>query len=128
TVANVDGEQAISRITIVSTGTPMILEQIEAQLNRLVPVRKVVDLTRQGAVVERETALVKVNAVRAAEAQKLTAGANARLVESSPQASICEITCTADEISSFIGKMRANGLIEVVRSGVLGVSSGKEVV
>src|ERR1043166_6194487 len=59
TVANVDTENAFSRITIVSTGTPQILEQIEAQLNRIVPVRKVVDLTREGPTIEREVALVK---------------------------------------------------------------------
>src|SRR5579862_1561236 len=60
TVAEIDRANNLSRITIVTTGTPMIIEQIKAQLSRLVPVHKVHDLTAEGPHVEREMALVKV--------------------------------------------------------------------
>jgi acetolactate synthase-1/3 small subunit len=126
TVANVDAENAYSRITIVSSGTPQILEQIEAQLNRIVPVRKVVNLTRGGPTIEREMALVKVRGTgdRRVEALKVAEAAHALMRDTSPEAFIFEITGTADEINNFIELMRPLGLLEVVRSGVLGLSRG----
>ncbi|HVY13162.1 MAG TPA: acetolactate synthase small subunit [Alphaproteobacteria bacterium] len=129
TVANVDPEKALSRITIVSSGTPQILEQIEAQLNRIVPVRKVVDLTREGPVVEREMALVKVNGKgdKRMEALKVAEAARAVSRDASPDAFIFEITGAPEQIDDFINLMRPLGLVEVVRSGVLGLSRGGKV-
>jgi acetolactate synthase-1/3 small subunit len=126
TVANVDPEKELSRITIVSTGTVQILAQIEAQLNRIIPVRKVVDLTREGATVEREMALVKVtgSGEKRMEALKVAEAARAISRDASPEAFVFEITGTADEVNNFINLMRPLGLIEVVRSGVLGLSRG----
>ncbi len=125
-VANVDAEAGLSRITIVSTGTPMILEQIEAQLNRIVPVRKVVDITREGPTIERETALVKVkgDGPQRMEALKVAEAAGAVSRDASPEAFVFEITGTPGGIDGFVGLMRPLGLIEVVRSGVLGLSRG----
>ncbi|MBI3418961.1 MAG: acetolactate synthase small subunit [Proteobacteria bacterium] len=129
-VAIVDAERSLSRITVVSIGTPQILEQIEAQLNRIVPVRKVVDLTRQGATVEREMALVKVNGSGASrmEALKVAEAAHAKAKDASPEAFIFEITGTAGEIDNFINLMKPLGLIETVRSGVLGLARGNKTV
>jgi acetolactate synthase-1/3 small subunit len=129
-VANVDPEKTLSRITIVSSGTPQILEQIEAQLNRIVPVRKVVDLTRQGPTVEREMALVKVEGTgpKRMEALKVAEAAKAVARDASPEAFIFELTGTAEEVDNFVNLMRPLGLIEVARSGVLGLARGAKAV
>jgi acetolactate synthase-1/3 small subunit len=126
TVANVDPENELSRITIVSSGTPQILSQIEAQLNRIIPVRKVIDLTRDGATVEREMALVKVkgSGPQRMEALKVAEAAKAISRDASPEAFIFELTGTAEQVDNFIALMRPLGLIEVARSGVLGLSRG----
>jgi acetolactate synthase-1/3 small subunit len=130
TVASVDAEKAISRITIVSTGTPMILEQIEAQLNRLVPIRKVVDLTRQGEVLEREMALLKVNGDAGArgKALDLVKTHDYQTIDESSETSVFQVSGTADELNKLVDRLRPLGLAEVVRSGVLGVARGKAVI
>lgn len=126
TVASISKEKAVSRITIVSTGTPQVLEQIEAQLQRLVPVRRVVDLTREGPMLERETALLKVTSTgeKRIEALRIADVFNAQAIDATTQSFIFEINGTAEEINNFIDLMTPLGLIEVVRSGVLGIARG----
>jgi acetolactate synthase I/III small subunit len=130
TVASVDKEKALSRITIVSTGTPQILSQIEAQLNRLVPIRKVVDLTLEGAMLERETALLKVQSTgeKRIEALRIADVFHAKTIDATLQSFIFEFSGTNEEINNFVELMTPLGLIEVVRSGVLGIARGAKAI
>jgi acetolactate synthase-1/3 small subunit len=128
TVADITENHAVSRITIVTNGPPHVIDQITAQLERLVPVHKVTDLTELGPHVERELALVKVagTAEICAEAQKVAEAANARVVDSAPGCAIFELTETPDRINDFIGLMRDFGLVEVGRTGIVGMTRGAE--
>jgi acetolactate synthase-1/3 small subunit len=129
TVANVNEEKALSRITIVTSGTPMILEQIEAQLGRLIPVHKVVDLTRHGAILEKEIALVKVvcSGEKRIEALKVAEALKAQTVDATPDSFVFELTGTADETSNFINLMNPLGSTEIVRSGAIGIARGAKI-
>ncbi len=130
TVANVDKEKGISRITIVSSAVPQILEQIEAQLNRLVPVRKVVDLTSTGPMLERETALLKVNSTgeKRIEALRIADVFHAKTIDATLQSFIFEFSGTNEEINNFVELITPLGLIEVVRSGVVGIARGSKAI
>lgn len=130
TVASVDKVKAISRITIVSCATPQILEQIEAQLNRLVPVRKVVDLTSAGPMLERETALLKVNSMgeKRIEALRIADVFHAKTIDATLESFIFEFSGTNEEINNFVELITPLGLIEVVRSGVLGIARGSKAI
>jgi acetolactate synthase-1/3 small subunit len=130
TVASVDTENSVSRITIVSWGTPQILEQIEAQLGRLIPVHKVGDLTRLGAILEKEIALVKVVCAgeKRVEALKVAEAMKAETVDATTESFIFEFTGNADEVSNFIGLMMPLGKIEIVRSGVIALSRGTKTI
>jgi acetolactate synthase-1/3 small subunit len=130
TVANVNSEKGMSRITIVSCGTAQVLEQIEAQLNRLVPVRKVVNLTRQGPMLEREMALLKVTNAgeQRIEMLRIADVFHARPVDATTSSFIFEINGTAEEINNFAALMAPLGLVEVVRSGVLGIARGTDAI
>ena len=126
TVAVVDVEREISRITLVASGTPMIIEQIKAQLGRLVPVHKVIDLTDEGPHVERELALVRVEATgeERAEILRIADVFGARAVDSTNECFVFEITDTTDKLDAFIDLMQPLGLIEVARTGVVGIGNG----
>ena len=126
TVAVVDVEREISRITLVASGTPMIIEQIKAQLGRLVPVHKVIDLTDEGPHVERELALVRVEVTgeERAEILRIADVFGARAVGSSNEFFVFEITDTTDKLDAFIDLMQPLGLIEVARTGVVGIGNG----
>ena len=126
TVAVVDVEREISRITLVASGTPMIIEQIKAQLGRLVPVHKVIDLTDEGPHVERELALVRVEATgeERAEIRRIADVFGARAVDSTNEFFVFEITDTTDKLDAFINLMQPLGLIEVARTGVVGIGNG----
>ena len=126
TVAVVDVEREISRITLVASGTPMIIEQIKAQLGRLVPVHKVIDLTDEGPHVERELALVRVEATgeERAEILRIADVFGARAVDSTNEFFVFEITDTTDKLDAFINLMQPLGLIEVARTGVVGIGNG----
>jgi acetolactate synthase-1/3 small subunit len=128
TVADITENHAVSRITIVTNGPPAVIDQITAQLERLVPVHKVVDLTELGPHVERELALVKVagTAEICAEAQKVAEAANARVIDNDAGCAIFELTETPDRINDFIGLMRDFGLVEVGRTGIVGMTRGAE--
>lgn len=126
TVAEVTQDQSISRITIVTSGTPVVIEQIKAQLERLVPVHSVADLTVQGPHIEREMALVKVvgQGEKRVEALRLADIYRARVVDASTQSFVFEITGSSDKVNTFIELMRELGLAEVGRTGVVAIARG----
>ena len=128
TVAETDAQEKLSRITIVTTGTPMVIEQIKAQLDRLVPVHRVHDLTMEGPHLERELALVKVAGTgdHRIEALRLAEVYRARVVDSTISSFIFEVTGGTDKIDKFLELMREVGLVEVARTGVAAIVRGKE--
>ncbi len=128
TVTETEHEAHISRITIVTAGTDAVIEQIKAQLERLVPVHRVVDLTLSGEVLERELCLVKVvgKGDHRVEAMRLAAAFGARTLDATLTSFVFEITGSTEEIERFINLMRAVGLTEVSRTGVAAMSRGAE--
>ena len=128
TVAEVDDGAHTSRITVVATGTPMVIEQIKAQLGRLVPVHRVVDLTVETDSVERELALIKVSGKGDArvEALRMSEAFRARVVDATPDSFVFELTGRTEKIDAFIGLMRPLGLKEVSRTGVAAIARGAE--
>ena len=128
TVAEVDSSSHHSRITIVTQGTPHILEQIEAHLMRLVPVGEVVDITKSKRGIERELALVKVAGTgeKRVEALRIAQIFRASVIDTTNESFIFEITGASDKISQFVDLMTPLGLVEVSRTGVLSIKRGKE--
>ncbi len=128
TVTEVDIEDHVSRITIVTTGTPMVIEQIKAQLERLVPIHSVVDLTVAGRSLERELALVKVSGTgeKRVEALRLSDAFRARVVDATNDSFVFELTGAPDKINAFVRLMEGLGLVEVSRTGVAAISRGAE--
>ncbi len=126
TVAETDHEGRLSRITIVTTGTPQVIEQIKAQLSRIVPVHEVHDLTVEGPAVERELALVKVGGQgdKRVEAMRLAEVFRAKVVDTTLQSFVFELTGDPKKIDAFVDLMRPLGLIEVARTGVAAMSRG----
>jgi acetolactate synthase-1/3 small subunit len=128
TVADITEDHALSRITIVTKGPPPVIDQIIAQLERLVPVHKVTDLTESGAHVERELALVKVagRGENRGEALRLANLFRAKVVDTTTSSFIFELTGAPDKIDTFIALMRELGLVEVGRTGIVGMMRGAE--
>lgn len=126
TVAEIDHEGHLSRITVVTTGTPQVIEQIKAQLGRIVEVREVHDLTVEGSSVERELALLKVNGTgdKRVEALRLADIFRAHVVDSTLESFVFQITGTPDKIDAFADLMRPLGLEEVARTGVAALARG----
>jgi acetolactate synthase-1/3 small subunit len=126
TVAEVDRRQSLSRITIVTSGTRMIIEQIKAQLSRLVPVHKVHDLTDEGPFVAREMALIKVvgKGERRIESLRLADIFRARVVDSTTESFVFEMTGSSEKLNAFITLMEPLGLVEVSRTGAAAISRG----
>ena len=126
TVAEVDRANNLSRITIVTSGTRMIIEQIKAQLSRLVPVRVVRDLTDEGACVERELALIKMAGTgeKRIESLRLADIFRARVVDSTIESFVFEMTGSTEKLNAFINLMEPLGLIDVSRTGVVAISRG----
>ena len=126
TVAEVDPANALSRITIATSGTPMIVEQIKAQLERLVPVHKVSDLTLEGPRVERELALVKVAGTgdKRVESLRIADIFRARVVDSTNESFVFEISGSTDKLDAFIGLMRPLGMVDVSRTGLVAIARG----
>ena len=127
TVSEVEHERHLSRITIVTTGTPQVILQIKNQLGRLVPVHRVVDLTRLGEAIERELALVKVagKGENRVEALRLAQAFDARTVDATLESFVFEMTGTPAEIDRFVNLMTECGLVEVARTGLAALSRGK---
>ncbi len=126
TVAAIEKKDQRSRITIVTTGTPMIIEQIKAQLDRLVPVHKVADLTIEGPFVSRDLALVKVTGAgeKRVEALRLADAFRASVVDSTTTSFVFELTGSADKLNAFVELMAELGLVEVARTGAVALSRG----
>lgn len=126
TVAEIDHEGHRSRITVVTTGTPAVIEQIKAQLGRLVPVHEVHDLTVEGPSVERELALVKVTGAgdKRVEALRTSEVFRARVVDSTLESFVFEITGAPEKIDAFVNMMRPLGLTDIARTGVAAIARG----
>jgi acetolactate synthase I/III small subunit len=126
TVAEIDRVNGLSRITIATTGTRMIIEQIKAQLSRLVPVRKVHDLTDEGPFVEREMALIKVagQGDSRIESLRLADIFRARVVDSTTESFVFEMTGSSEKLNAFIALMEPLGLVEISRTGAVAISRG----
>jgi acetolactate synthase-1/3 small subunit len=128
TVSEVDAAAHLSRITIVTSGTEMVIQQIKAQLQRLVPVHRVSDLTVEGPHIERELALVKVSSSgeTRVEALRIADIFRARAVDSTINSFVFEITGSLEKISAFVDLMRPLGLVDVSRTGVVAISRGPD--
>ena len=127
TVTETVHERHLSRITIVTTGSPMVIEQIKAQLERLVPVHRVTDLTVVGTPIERELALVKVagKGEKRVESLRLAEAFRAQAIDASTEHFVFEITGRVSKIEQFIRLMEPLGLVEVARTGVAAISRGQ---
>ncbi|WP_432265007.1 acetolactate synthase small subunit [Croceicoccus esteveae] len=126
TVADISENHRVSRITIVTQGPPQVIDQIQAQLERLIPVHKVEDLTELGPHVERELALVKVagRGDSRVEAMRVAGVFRAKVVDTTTQSFVFEITGAPAKIDSFVALMRELGLVEVGRTGIVGMMRG----
>lgn len=126
TVAEVDPSEKLSRITLVTSGTPMVIEQIKAQLGRLVPVHKVRDLTVDGPSVSRELALVKVvgSGEKRVESLRIADIFRANVVDSTNESFVFEIVGKTDKLDAFIKLMEPLGLVDVSRTGVAAIARG----
>ncbi len=130
TVAPVDDERGISRINVVTSGTEMVIEQIRAQLDRLVPVHRVADLTREGPHIARELALIKVvsEGTSRSEALRIADAFRARVIDATVGSFVFELTGGAEKIDAFLELMRPLGLAEVSRSGVAAIARGSRTI
>ena len=128
TVAEVERSNSLSRITLVTSGTPMVIEQIKAQLSRLVPVHTVKDLTEDGPHVERELALIKVAGTgeRRIEALRLAEIFRARVVDSTISSFVFEVTGSSEKLDAFIELVAPIGLVELARTGIAAMSRGTD--
>src|SRR5262249_37304086 len=130
TVAEVDAQAHFSRITVVTSGTPMIVEQIKNQLRRLVPVHRVTDLTLDGPSLERELVLVKVRGTgeKRVESLRIADVFRARVVDSTIESFVFEMTGSTEKLNAFISLMQPLGLVEVSRTGVVAISRGADAI
>jgi len=128
TVSETEHRQHLSLITIVTTGTPMVIEQIKNQLDRLVPVHHVVDTTLAGNAIERELAMVKVKGKgeNRVEALRLADAFRARVIDATTESFVFEITGASEKIEQFISLMLPLGLVEVARTGIAAIMRGPE--
>ena len=128
TVSETESQKHLSRITIVTTGTPMVIEQIKHQLDRMIPVYRVVDMTLSGRAIERELAMVKVRGGgdNRVEALRLADAFRARVIDATTESFVFEITGNSGKIDQFIDLMRPLGLVEVSRTGVAAIGRGPE--
>ncbi len=128
TVSETEHRKHLSLITIVTTGTPMVIEQIKNQLDRLVPVHHVVDMTLKGDAIERELAMVKVRGKgeHRVEALRLADAFRARVIDATTESFVFEITGKSDKIEQFVELMLPLGLVEVARTGIAAIMRGPE--
>lgn len=128
TVSETEHEKGLSRITVVTVATPKVLQQIKLQLERLVPVHKVHDLTAEGKALERELALVKVAGAgeHRVETLRLAEAFRAQVVDATAESFVFEVKGKPSKIDSFIALMVPLGLVEVVRTGLAAISRGSE--
>ncbi len=128
TVSETESLKHVSRITIVTTGTPMVIQQIKHQLDRMIPVYQVVDMTLTGRSIERELGMVKVRGAgdQRIEAMRLAEVFRARVVDATNESFVFEITGSTSKINQFIDLMRPLGLVEVSRTGVAAIGRGPD--
>jgi acetolactate synthase-1/3 small subunit len=128
TVSETQHERHLSRITIVTRGAPMVIEQIKNQLERLVPIHRVVDMTISGPSIQRELAMVKVRGKGddRVEALRLADAFRARVIDAGTESFVFEITGASEKIESFINLMIPIGLVEVSRTGIVAIQRGPE--
>jgi acetolactate synthase I/III small subunit len=128
TVSETEHQKHVSRITIVTTGTPMVIQQIKHQLDRMIPVYRVVDMTTAGRALERELAMVKVRGTGEprVESLRLAEAFRARVIDATTESFVFEITGNTAKIDQFIELMKPLGLVEVSRTGVAAISRGPE--
>ena len=126
TVTETEHEKHLSRITIVTRGTPDVIVQIKHQLERLVPVHRVHDLTVEGDALERELALIKVSGrgEKRIEALRLAEIFRANVIDASTEHFVFEITGRQSKIEQFIVLMQPLGLVEVCRTGLAAIARG----
>ena len=126
TVAAVDQEGRQSRINVVTTGTDMVIQQIKAQLDRLVPVHRVSDLTQEGPHIAREMALIKVlgTGEPRLEALRIAEAFRARVIDATTNSFVFELTGATDKLDAFLDLMRPVGLAEVSRTGIAAIARG----
>jgi acetolactate synthase-1/3 small subunit len=126
TVAPVESQGSRSRINIVTSGTEMVIEQIKAQLDRLVPVHRVADLSREGPHIAREMALIKVVGVgeKRVEALRIADAFRARVMDATQESFVFELTGATEKLDAFLELMRHLGLAEVSRTGVVPIARG----
>ena len=128
TVAQVEAGQHLSRVTVVTSGTDLVITQIIAQLNRLIPVKKAVDLSSDGSALERELALVKVipSPDKRLEVLSVAEAYRVRVVDATRNSFIFEVTGSSSKIDAFIDTMKGSSLVEVSRTGVVGIKRGSD--
>jgi acetolactate synthase I/III small subunit len=128
TVSETEHEKHLSRITIVTRGTPMVIEQIKNQLDRLVPVHRVVDMTLSGPSIQRELAMVKVRSTgeKRIESLRLADAFRARVIDATTESFVFELTGATDKIDQFVSLMLGLGLVEVSRTGIVAIARGPE--
>ena len=128
TVSETEHQKHLSRITIVTRGTPMVVEQIKNQLDRLVPIHRVIDMTLAGNAIERELAMVKVAGKGQArvEALQLAEAFRARIIDTTTESFVFEVTGSSEKIESFVSLMLPLGLVEGSRTGVVAIGRGPE--
>jgi acetolactate synthase I/III small subunit len=128
TVSETEHQAHLSLVTIVTTGTPMVIEQIKNQLDRLVPVHRVVDMTLAGNCIERELAMVKVRGKgeHRVEALRLADAFRARVIDATIESFVFEITGASDKIEQFVALMLPLGLVEVARTGIAAIRRGPD--
>ena len=130
TVSAVDAERTISRINVVTSGTEMVIAQIKAQLDRLVPVHRIADLSLEGPHIAREMALIKVVATGEArvEALRIADAFRARVIDATTGSFVFELTGATDKLDTFTELMRPLGLAEVSRTGVAAIARGARII
>jgi acetolactate synthase-1/3 small subunit len=128
TVSETEHEKHVSRITIVTRGTPMVIEQIKHQLERLIPIHRVIDVTLAGPAIEHELAMIKVRGEgdRRAEALRVANDFDARVVDDTTKSFVFEVSGSTDKIERCIAQLLPLGLIEVSRSGIVAITRGAE--
>jgi acetolactate synthase-1/3 small subunit len=128
TVSETEHEKHVSRITIVTRGTPMVIEQIKHQLERLVPIHRVIDVTLTGQAIEHELAMIKVRGVgdQRAEALRIANDFDARVVDDTTESFVFEVSGSTDKIERCIVALLPVGLVEVSRSGIVAITRGPD--
>jgi len=128
TVSETEHEKHRSRITVVTMGPPQVIEQIKSQLERMVPVHRVIDLTVTGKAIERELLLIKVRGAGddRVEALRLADAFRARVIDATTESFVFELTGRTDKLDQFILLMQPLGLVEVSRTGIVAIARGPD--